>query len=85
MYDPIIGRWGTLDPMAENNYSNTPYKYSNNNPENYIDPDGREETDENGNTPTGWDKYGQPIYDPATYYNPGYPNGMSSYYAIFRL
>ncbi len=41
MYDPAIGRWGVVDPLAEvySSYSN--YSYVVNNPVNAVDPDGR--------------------------------------------
>ncbi|MCC9073233.1 RHS repeat-associated core domain-containing protein [Flavobacterium sp. F-65] len=40
-YDPALGRWMNIDPLAEQLYSNTPYNYVSNNPLNFIDPDGR--------------------------------------------
>ena len=42
MYDPTLGRFTTMDPMAEKYYSVSPYAYCGNNPVNYIDIDGRE-------------------------------------------
>jgi len=39
-YDPVIGRWGHIDPKAELYYSITPYAYAANTPINAIDPDG---------------------------------------------
>jgi RHS repeat-associated protein len=53
MYDNQIGRWQMVDPLAEKYFSKTPYNYVNNNPLNYVDPDGRSgvatiKKDENG-------------------------------------
>ena len=39
-YAPDLGRWMSLDPMAEMFYDWTPYKYSMNNPILLTDPDG---------------------------------------------
>ncbi len=41
MYDPAIGRFSTMDPLAEKYYSISPYAYCANNPVKYLDPDGR--------------------------------------------
>jgi len=41
-YDPVIGRWNVIDPMAEKYYSITPYAYSLNLPSSINDPDGRD-------------------------------------------
>ena len=40
-YAPTFGRWTTPDPLADKYYSVSPYAFCNNNPVNYIDPDGR--------------------------------------------
>ena len=39
-YDPAIGRWMNIDPLAEKYFGATPYNYVLNNPVNAIDPDG---------------------------------------------
>ncbi len=39
-YDPTIGRWGGVDPLAEKYVNISPYTYVANNPLIYIDPTG---------------------------------------------
>jgi len=40
MYDPIIGRWSVVDPMANERNWVSPYNYVQNNPLLRVDPDG---------------------------------------------
>ena len=39
-YDPALGRWMNMDPLAEKYNSMSPYNYTLNNPVLFIDPDG---------------------------------------------
>jgi RHS repeat-associated protein len=39
-YDPTLGRWHAVDPMAEAYNRESPYTYVKNNPLIFVDPDG---------------------------------------------
>ena len=39
-YDPALGRWMNMDPMAEKYFGASPYNYVLNSPVNAVDPDG---------------------------------------------
>lgn len=41
-YDPALGRWMNIDPLAEKYFDNSSYVYVINNPLLFIDPDGME-------------------------------------------
>jgi len=41
MYDPVLGRWGVADPLADQREWVSPYNFVQNNPLNRIDPDGK--------------------------------------------
>ena len=40
-YDAALGRWFTVDPLAEKDYLNSPYNYCGNNPVSFVDPTGK--------------------------------------------
>ena len=55
-YDCILPRWTTPDPLAEKYYSISPYAFCNNNPVNFVDPDGRDIWHINKNGVITWEE-----------------------------
>ncbi len=48
MYDPLLYRWMTMDPLCEKYYDISPYVYCNNDPINIFDPNGMDQYEING-------------------------------------
>ncbi len=48
-YNPVTARWDRIDPLCEKYYSISPYAYCAGNPVKYVDPDGRDIWQINGN------------------------------------
>jgi RHS repeat-associated protein len=47
-YDPVVARWNTTDPLAENHFDTNPYNYALNNPVRYMDRMGLDTTVNDG-------------------------------------
>ena len=66
-YDAALGKFTTMDPLAEKYYAVSPYAYCENNPMNKIDPDGKQGVPVVVPVPTSLPIYYSPSQPPFRY------------------
>ncbi|RZL07318.1 MAG: RHS repeat-associated core domain-containing protein, partial [Pedobacter sp.] len=69
-YDPALGRWMNIDPMAETSTRWSPYVYTQNNPVYFTDPDGKQIQP--------MDSKGRNLYGPDGWYLPSWQRAPAS-------
>ena len=62
-YDPALGRWMNIDPLAETSLHFSPYTYALDNPVYFVDPDGMESVGADGLTNSQWLEASRPGAD----------------------
>jgi RHS repeat-associated protein len=73
-YNPEIGRWMNIDPLAENMKDYSTFNYSLNNPIRYIDPDGEDPIDPETGKPYKINLYRSSIIGSTINYNRNNPD-----------
>ena len=80
MYDPVVGRWGSVDPKAAKFASRSPYVFCLNNPVLLIDPNGQEPILPQAGTVSGFIEF---LNNTST--KMGIQRGNAAHDALFRL